>query len=265
MRGPHRPDPEWQARAHQIRAAARKGKGASEIADACQLPVAVVKRVLAPTEHPRLSDPVDLIRTGRVGTGKAPADVQLYWYGFLTAAGQIMGQGTSLTLVVTLGEENPDSIAALPADLVPGHMRCEFCRSSIVGWQGYLRDQALCKALVPWGIPSDLYGDDPGVLNDLPKELIPPFLRGYVDGDRVSRGSPHTRRNGNFTLRGTPAVLAALNAIIQRYWKVASGVVTQSNGRAELRFASATASRAIHHGLNTVASRWAAESPGTVV
>src|SRR5207244_3484479 len=102
--------------------------------------------------------------------------------------GRIMGHGTSATLVVTIGEEPPDSLAALPADLVAGHMRAEFCRSSIVGWQGYLRDQALCKALVPWGIPSDLYGEDPGVLDDLPREFVPSFLRGYVDGDRISRG-----------------------------------------------------------------------------
>jgi len=204
-----------------------------------------------------LSDPVDLIRTGQVGAGKAPADVQLYWYGFLTAAGQIMGQGTSLTLVVTLGEEPPDSIDALPVDLMSGHMRCEFCRSSIVGWQGYLRDQALCKALVPWGIPSDLYGDDPGVLDDLPEEFVTPYLRGYMDGDRVSRRSPHSRRDGGFTLRGTPAVLVGINAIIQKCWNVSGGVVTQGHRRAELRFADPGASRIIHHRLNSVASRLA--------
>ncbi len=257
MRGPNRPDHEWQERTHKIRAAARKGQNATEIADAYQLPVAAVARVLAPAEHPRLSDPVDLIRTGQVSAGKAPADVQLYWYGFLTAAGQIMGQGTSLTLVVTLGEEPPDSIDALPVDLMSGHMRCEFCRSSIVGWQGYLRDQALCKALVPWGIPSDLYGDDPGVLDDLPEDFVTPYLRGYMDGDRVSRGSPHSRRDGGFTLRGTPAVLAGINAMIQKCWNVSGGVVTQGHRRAELRFADAGASRIIHHRLNAVASRLA--------
>src|SRR2546426_3240452 len=264
MRGPHRPDPEWQARTHKIRAAARKGRGATEIADAYQSPVALVKRLLAPTEHPRLSDPVDLIRTGHVAAGKAPAVVQMYWCGFLTATGQIMGQGTSSTLVVTIGEEPPDSLATLPADLVAGHMRCEFCRSSIVGWQGYLRDQALCKALVPWGIPSDLYGEDPGVLDDLPREFIPPFLRGYADGDRISRGSPHRRRNGSFTLRGTPAVLASINAIMKRYWNVSSGVVTQGRRRAELRFSDPAACRTIYQRLDTVASRLAAE-PGVKI
>jgi hypothetical protein len=204
-----------------------------------------------------LSDPVDLIRTGHVRAGKAPADVQMYWYGFLTAAGQIIGQGTGLTLVVTLGRKHPDSIDALPADLTAGHMRCEFCRSSIVGWQGYVRDQALCKALVPWGIPSDLYGDDPGVLDDLPAEFVTPFLRGYADGDRVSRKSPHSPRDRSFTFRGTPAVLATINATIKKWWNVSGDVVTHGSDRAELRFPDPGASRIIHHRLNTVASRLA--------
>lgn len=263
MRGPNRPDQEWQERTHKIRAAARKGRDATEIAEAYDLPVAAVKRVLAPAEHPRLSDPVDLIRTGRVEAGKAPVEVQLYWLGFLTAAAQILGQGSSFTLVVTLGEAHPDRFDVLPADLMAGHFRCEFCHSSIVGWQGYLRDQALCKALVPWGIPSDVYGDDPGVLDDLPKEMVTPFLRGYVDGDRISRGTPNDRRDGSFTLHGAPAILAGVNAAIRKYWHVSGGVVIQGPRRAELRFADAGACRAIYHQLDTVASRFGAEEPRT--
>ncbi len=204
-----------------------------------------------------MSDPVELIRTGQVRAGKAPADVQMYWCGFLTAAGQILGQGNSLTLVVTLGKKPPHSIDALTADLMVGHIRCEFCRSSIVGWQGYLRDQALCKALAPWGIPSDLYGNDPGVLDDLPAELVAPFLRGYVDGERVSRKSPHSRRDGSFSLSGTPDVLARINMTIKRCWKVPSGVVIPGSSGAELRFSDSGSSRIIHHQLTTVPSRLA--------
>jgi hypothetical protein len=257
MRGPNKPDHEWQERAHKIWAAARKGRNATEIANAYQVPVAAVVRVLAPAEHPRLSDPVELIRTSQVRAGKAPADVQMYWCGFLTAAGQILGQGNSLTLVVTLGKKSPDSIDALPADLMAGHVRCEFCRSSIVGWQGYLRDQALCKALVPWGIPSDLYGNDPGVLDDLPAEFVAPFLRGYVDGDRVSSKSPHSPRDGSFTVSGTPDVLASINMTIKKCWKISGGVVTPGSNGAELRFSDPGASRLIHHRLNSVPSRLA--------
>lgn len=262
MRGRHVPDQEWQERTRKIRSAARKGEDVSEIAATYQLPVAAVKRMLAPAEHPRLSDPVDLIRTGRPVTGKAPVTVQLYWFGFLTAAGQIIGQGNSLTLVVTLRTERPESIERLSADLlVTGHLRCEFCHSSIVGWQGYLRDPALCKALVPWGIPSSLDGDDPALLDDLPAEFVAPFLRGYVDGDRISNGSDQGPRDRGFTLRGTPAILAGINAIIERYWNVSGGMVTSGLHGGELRFADPAANRTIHHHLETVASRIAAENP----
>jgi hypothetical protein len=255
MRGPNKPDQEWQERTHQIRAAARRGRSAAEIAETYNVAAAAVARVLAPAEHPRLSDPVDLIRTGQVRDGKAPAEVQMYWYGFLTAAGQIMGQGTSLTLIVTLGERSPHSIDALPVDLMGGHMRSEFCRSSIVGWQAYLRDQALCKALVPWGIPSDFYGGDPGILDDLPPEFVTPFLRGYADGDRVSRKPAQSSRDGSFTLQGTPAVLTRIGAAIEKWWDVSGGAVTQRSDRAELRFTNPGASRVIHDRLDTVASR----------
>jgi hypothetical protein len=258
MRGRNGPDHEWQERTRKIRGAARKGEGASEIAATFQLPVEAVKRVLAPAEHPRLSDPVDLIRTGRAVTGKAPAAVQLYWFGFLTAAGQIIGQGSSLTLVVTLRTERRESIERLAADLLmTGHLRCELCHSSIVGWQGYLRDPVLCKALVPWGIPSSVDGDDPTVLDDLPAEFVTPFLRGYVDGERISNA--HRRRDRGFTLRGAPAILAGINAIIQRYWNVSGGMIISGPHGGELRFADPAASRAINHHLDSVASRFGIE------
>jgi len=252
MRAPHRPGLEWQERTHKIWAAARKGRTATDIADAYQLPVAAVQRMLAPVEHPRLSDPVDLIRTGHGGPGKASANVQLYWFGFLTAAGRILGQGTLFTLVVTLGEGSHHRIDRLVADLAKGHVRCEFCHSSLVGWQVYLRDRALCQALVPWGVPSDLYGADPTVLDDLPEDLVVPFMRGYVDGsERGRRGRAH-RRTDRFSVRGTPAVLAGINALIQRGWGISSGVVTQTDDGPELRFPDSAACQAIENRLNAV-------------
>lgn len=250
-RGPSGPDLEWRERARQIRAAARKGKNSAQIADLYQLPVAAVERVLAPAKHPRLSDPVDLIRARREAPGMAPAGTQLYWLGFLTAAGYI----ASLTLVVTLGEASRDCIEPLLADLATERIGCEFCHSSIVGWQAYVRDQDLCKALFPWGIPSDLHGDDPALLDDLPKEFVTPFVRGYVDGNVISRRSRTSRRDSNFTLQGTPAVLTGINSIIQRYWEVPGGTVTQGRDRAELRFSDPEACRAIHNRLDSFASR----------
>ncbi len=190
----------------------------------------------------------------------APADVQLYWLGFLRAAGHIWGQGVTLTLVVTLGEESRDCIETLMADLATDHIPWEVCHSSLVGWQVYLRDQVLCKALVPWGIPSDVHGDDPTVLDDLPKEFVTPFIRGYVDANWMSRRSPTSRRGGTLTFRGTPAVLAGINSIIQRHWEVSGGVVTQKRDRAELRFSDPGACRTILGRLDTFTSRFPAES-----
>jgi hypothetical protein len=194
----------------------------------------------------------------------APADVQLYWLGFLTAASHIRGHGACLTLVVTLGAELDDFIETLMADLATEHISWEVCHSSLVGWQVYLRDQSLCKALVPWGIPSDFHGDDPAVLDDLPKEFVTPFIRGYVDGNGLSRRPPTGRRDGSFTLRGTPAVLAGINSIIRRYWEVSGGVVTQGRDQAELRFSDPAACRAIYSWLDTFASRFPVESAHTV-
>ncbi|HEX2715805.1 MAG TPA: hypothetical protein VHM88_26780, partial [Candidatus Acidoferrales bacterium] len=95
--------------------------------------------------------------------------------------------------------------------------------------------QGLCKALLPWGIPSELYGDDPTVLDDLPKEFIAPFLRGYLDGNLATPDVTRSRSN-DLVFYGTEAVLAAINAMIHRGWQINTGVVTPRPPRAELRF-----------------------------
>jgi len=255
VRTPRQIDPEWQARTVKIRGAARKGKRPAEIADLYKLPVAAVERVLTPVEHPRLSDPVQLLRTAHSRGGTAPADVQVYWVGFLMAAGHIRGHGTSLTLVVTVGAEGRDRIATLLADLLTDHIRWEFCYSNIVGWQAYLRDQVFCKALIPWGVPSDLCGEDPTVIDDLPEALVVPFLRGFVDGSAIGRPGRSRRRTG-FTIRGTPAMVAGINALLHRHWRVSNGVVTGSGEEVELRFADPAARRTIQSQLDASPSRF---------
>ena len=255
VRTPRQIDPEWQARTVKIRGAARKGKRPAEIADLYKLPVAAVERVLAPIEHPRLSDPVQLLHTSRARGGTAPADVQVYWVGFLMAAGHIRGHGTSLTLVVTVGAEGRDRIVTLLEDLLTDHIRWEFCYSNIVGWQAYLRDQIFCKALIPWGVPSDLCGEDPTVVDDLPADLVAPFFRGYVDGSAIGRPGLSRRRTA-FAIRGTPAMLAGINTLLRRHWGVSNGVITGSGEEAELRFADPAVRRAIQTQLDASPSRF---------
>lgn len=248
-RSPLRDDPEWQARVRTVRAAGRRGESPSEIAIISGLPAVSVQQILAPAAHPRLSDPADLLRTGQVREGQVPADVQLYWIGFLTAAGYIRGQGPSLTLVVTLGEDGRGRIDTLEADLMIGHSRCEWCHSSLAGWQAYFRDLVLCQALMRWGIPSDLYGEDPALLEDLPERLFLPFVRGYMEGGELARRPSRRRHTAGVTIRGTPAVLAGFNTLIQRYWGIANGLITQVGDDALLHFSGRVARNAFERQL----------------
>lgn len=255
LRTPNEEDLERRERTVKIRTAARRGKSSAEIAESHQLPLAAVERVLAPIDHPRISDPVQLLRSHRNAPGTAPGDVQLYWFGVLMAAGRIFGQGASLTLVVTLGKQSREYIETFIADLATDYIRSEFCYSSIVGWQVYLRDQDLCKALFPWGVPSELHGDDSALLDDLPDEFAIPFICGYVDGNWPFIRSSNGARGERFIVQGTPAVLARLNSMVQRYWGVSGGIVTSRQERAELRFSDPGACRIIHHQLSTYVSR----------
>ena len=246
-------DPEWQEQVTQIRAAARRGESPAAIADRYSLPRVAVERILTPSGHPRLSDPIGLLHTRKEAPGLAPADIQLYWLGFLTAAGYIRGQGNGLTLVVTLGAKSERPLETFMADLAPDHLRHELCYSSIAGWQLYVRDQSLCKALIPWGVPSDPNGGDPTVLDDLPDQFVAPFIRGYVDGNWPAR---QTLGDGkSFVLHGSPTILAGINDMMRRCWAVTGRVVGQRSVRAELRFSNPQACRTIVNRLKPYASR----------
>jgi len=254
LRAPTEQVLEWRERTARFRSAARQGKTPQEIAELHDLPLAAVERVLAPIDHPRISDPVRLLRGVDSIPGTAPADVQLYWLGFLMVAGHIWGQGSSLALVVTLGEESRRYMATFTADIMADRIHSEFCYSSTVGWQVYLRDQSLCKALFPWGVPSDLHGDDSALLDDLPREFAIPFICGYVDGNRSFAYSSDRLGSNNFTVHGTAAVLARINSMVERHWGVSGRIVTSQQDRPALRFSN-PAGRAIHSQLETFTSR----------
>jgi hypothetical protein len=248
-------DLEWQARVVSIRAAARKGKQATEIAARYALPVGAVERVLAPVNHPRLSDPVLLLHDRQAAPGRVAPDVQIYWLGFLTAAGRILGQGTSFTLVVTLGARDRDAIGIMMSDLLgTDASRCEFCHSSVDGWQVYLRDPDLCKALLPWGLHSNVYGGDVALLDDLPDAFVAAFLRGYADGAGMPAEEAGAR-NGALALGGDPAVLKGINTLLQRAWGVSGRVAGREGGTGTLRFSS-SASRTIRARLDAYPSRF---------
>jgi hypothetical protein len=88
--------------------------------------------------------------------------------------------------------------------------------------------------MLRWGIPSDLHGDDPTVLEDLPKEFIPPFIHGYVDGNWAP--PDRAARSNGVVLYGTEAILNSVNTMVDKGWGIDSGVVTPRPPRAELKF-----------------------------
>jgi hypothetical protein len=226
---------EVQQRAVQIRSAARKGKTAAEIAKTCGAPLTTVQQMLAPVADARLSDPAHLLNHVGVAAGLAAPDIQVYWVGFLTAAGRICGQGASSALIVTLGDRSQDCVNVFLTDFATPQARHELCRSSLLGWQLYVRERHLCEALLRWGIPSEVHGDDPTVLDDLPPEFVTPFLRGYLDGNWTSASIPRSRSN-RLVFYGTGAVLGGINAMVCRCWRVDPGKLTPRPPRAELRF-----------------------------
>lgn len=226
---------ELRERNARIRRAARKGKTTSEIAKTLDVPLKIVEQILAPIADARLSDPAHLLNNGAVAAGHSAADIQVYWVGFLTASGRLRGQGASSTLVVTLGDRSQKHMDVLMEDLATPQVRREFCRSSLLGWELYVRDQSLCNMLLRWGIPSELHGEDPGVLDDLPQAFVAPFLRGYLDGSRTTRGASRPRSNA-FALYGTEPALTAINTMIRRTWRIESGKVTARPPAAELKF-----------------------------
>lgn len=246
---------EARKRTTQIRAAGRKGKTATEIADLYQVPLRMVQHILTPVSDVRVSDPAYLLKTRAAAPGFAPADVQVYWVGFLTAAGHIWGQGTSSTLVMTLGDKSQAHVKTFMADLVDPHVRCEFCESNVRGWQVYLRNQSLCQALIPWGIPSDLFGEDPALLDDLPKEFVGPFLRGYLDGNWPLPAASPDRRPGGLVLHGTDGILSGINAMLRRCWGIDGGILTPRPPRADLRFPDRLDDRKIADRVNAYTTR----------
>lgn|SRR5579872_402312 len=244
--------PEARAQITKIRAAARKGLGATEIAELCQFPIAVVNRVLAPANHGRLSNPAEILTLRTVPNGHAAADVQLYWVGFLTAAGRISGQGPSMAVVVTLGDRAEKHMTKFMEDITGPRVRQEYCQSSLLGWQVYVREPSLCHALMPWGIPSDFHGEDPALLDDIPNDLIAPFLAGYLDGNWPASTFP---RSGRLTLHGTPDVLSAVNRVLRRCWGISEGKITLQPPRATLRYPTQRVDQQIWDRVRQHASR----------
>jgi len=226
----------------------------NDIATACQVPLPLVEKILSRVDNPRVSDPVHLLTTGHALPGRTPADIQFYWLGFLKAAGHVWGQGPRLALVVTLGDDAKAHMKTLLADLADPVASVEFCRSSLLGWQLYVRDPDLCRALIPWGITSDSYGDDPGLIDDMLEEFAAPFMHGFLDGNWPGRRI-EVRDDAPLTLYGPVMTVGAINKLIQRCWRVAPGIITEVSPRARLYLPNRQAARVIRTNARSYTSR----------
>ncbi len=185
----------------------------AEIAAKHNLPVPTVLQLLrAPSPSCALRSPYDF----RQGALPPRAPAQIYWLGYIASSGRIFGENARGTLVLGIHPEDGAHVQTLLQDLIEGYANCEFVDSSLNGRQAYIRNPDLARVLLQWGIASTL--EQTSIpLEFLPQALLPDFLRGYIEGSRLTRPFGEGR-NGN----GVPSpgslrslVLAGSAALIE--------------------------------------------------
>ncbi|MDR7556530.1 MAG: hypothetical protein QN157_13105 [Armatimonadota bacterium] len=156
------------------------GLSAEEIAAKHNLPAPTVYRYLR-----SLHQPCGLRRPYDYRTAPPPDDapVQIYWLGYVTACGRVVGQGNAATVVLAIHPHDEPHVQAMVADLVRGHPRVEFADSSLEGRQAYVRDPALAEVLSQWGLTGTLAAASV-TLDYVPAALAFDFVRGYLEGSR---------------------------------------------------------------------------------
>jgi hypothetical protein len=192
-----------------------EGLSVNEIAAKHDLPALTVQSFLRPNEQTcRLASPYRF-RRGRLPDSAA---AQVYWLGYIAATGRVCGQHAFTTLVLNIHREDEVHVETLVSDLVVGHARVEFADSSLDGRQAYIRDRRLGEVLTQWGLSSTREGMTIP-LEYLPPALLPDFVRGYLEGSRLSppfggrgRAAPSPRTLGRLTLVGPEAVIRAIAA-----------------------------------------------------
>jgi hypothetical protein len=199
------------------------------------LPLSAVTAIVRRRSDDRLPTPFHLREHARRGQGA----VQLYWVGYIAAAGRLFPQGPAPTLVLTVDPHDTAHVAALVDDLCVGHPTCEWCESSRDGLQAYIRDRDLGRMLADWGIPEDpADGSVPVAL--IPTALLDHFVRGYLEGG----GRLRAGRRPAVSLTGPPQFVADLRRALARHAGVGGGTVrTRSDGTVDLTYAGPAARR----------------------
>jgi len=225
-RPPIRHDPRKIYNIHADRAS---GMTALQIAVKHDLPTVSVQGFLRSNERTcGLASPYGFRKIVR----PVDAPAQIYWLGYIAASGRVFERNNPATLVLAIHPDDAGHIRLLLADLAIGHPQCEFADSSLDGHQAYVRDRGLVDILVQWGISAALE-DDAIPMEFIPSELIPDFVRGYVEGSRLGRPFGERRRGAgsspsghSLTLVGSPALVEGLSLVLQSVCGTAAGTIS---------------------------------------
>lgn len=189
---------------------------------------AVTQIVRSRSRDSGLVDPFRLRQDG----GRLRTTDQLYWLGYITAAGRLYQRGPAPTLVLDVDPRDVEHVRTLLDDLCEGRPVCEFCQSSRSGLQAYIRDRDLGHLLAQWGVPGANPAEGSVPISLIPPSLLPHFLRGYLEGGRGT--SPFGRRSSPaspaavrlITLTGPEEFVVALRAALSRYHGIGGGTIT---------------------------------------
>lgn len=171
-------------------------------------------------------------------------NVHVYWLGYIAACGRLFGQSAHGTLVLAIHPDDAGQMATMLQDLTIGHAACEFADSSLSGRQAYVRNPGLARVLLQWGL-----ADSPErgsiQLEYVPGALVPDFLRGYVEGSRLTppfggegRRPPSPASCERLTIVGAPTLIRDLCAAVADGYRIAGGAVTayKGSGLAQVTF-----------------------------
>ncbi len=191
------------------------------------LPLPAVLRIVRRPRDERLLNPFHL-RHSAVRTKGA---TQLYWLGYIAAAGRLFLQGAAPTLVLAVDRRDASHVQTLIEDLCAGHPTCEWCESNHDGLQAYIRDRELAQMLAEWGAPGADPSEGSVPVTLIPTVLLPHFVRGYLEGG--TRTPPFGRRHVPASptavrivaLEGQSAFLTGLNAALAKHAGISGGVV----------------------------------------
>jgi len=233
---------------YAVQATRAGGLTVAEIAAKYNLPVPTILQLLrAPSQACALRTPYEF----RQGALPARAPAQIYWLGFIAAAGRISGENARGTLVLAIHPDDGAHVQTLLSDLIEGYANCEFVDSSLSGRQAYVRNPELARVLLQCGIAA-MPEQSSVPLEFVPTALMPDFLRGYVEGTPSRSATLSPRLRGSLTLTGAPVFIQSLAAALKGLCGT-GGTVGQpgQNGLARLVYTARDSMRLLEFAYRT--------------